>query len=77
MRKLLLISLLLIISINTHATHAAGMDISYECISQGASSDTYKITLKFSTSGDLLGVYANNQTHERLYSIAKINNTLL
>ena len=30
-----------------YATHAAGMDISYECITQGSSSDTYKITLKF------------------------------
>jgi len=47
MKKLLLILLLLISSINIYASHAAGMDISYECISQGATSDTYKITLKF------------------------------
>ncbi|CAL2090705.1 FAD-binding oxidoreductase [Tenacibaculum sp. 190524A05c] len=43
--------------------------------------DTFLLTFddchKKFTSGDLLGVYANNQTHERLYSIAKINNTLL
>ncbi|MCH2034367.1 MAG: PepSY domain-containing protein [Tenacibaculum sp.] len=43
--------------------------------------DTFLLTFddchKNFTSGDLLGVYANNQTHERLYSIAKINNTLL
>ncbi|CAL2057788.1 FAD-binding oxidoreductase [Tenacibaculum sp. 190524A05c] len=43
--------------------------------------DTFLLTFnnckKKYTSGDLLGVYANNQTHERLYSIAKINNTLL
>ena len=30
-----------------YGSHAAGMDISYECISQGTNSDTYKITLKF------------------------------
>ena len=29
------------------ASHIAGMDISYECISQGVSSDQYKITVKF------------------------------
>ena len=34
-------------SSDTLASHAAGMDISYECISQGSSSDTYKVTLKF------------------------------
>ena len=39
--------LLLVINSNIFATHAAGMDISYECISQGNNSDTYKITLKF------------------------------
>ncbi len=43
--------------------------------------DTFLLTFddckKNFTSGDLLGVYANNQTHERLYSIAKIDNTLL
>ena len=47
MRALFLISLFLISSIEIQASHAAGMDISYECISQGVSSDTYKITLKF------------------------------
>jgi len=31
----------------SYGTHAAGMDISYECISQGINSDTYKIILKF------------------------------
>ena len=30
-----------------YATHAAGMDISYECISRGNSQDTYKVTVKF------------------------------
>ncbi len=29
------------------------------------------------TSGDLLGIYPNDQEHERLYSIAKINDKLL
>ena len=35
------------LNINLYATHAAGMDIAYECISSGTNSDTYKITLKF------------------------------
>ncbi|AUC17115.1 FAD-binding oxidoreductase [Tenacibaculum sp. SZ-18] len=43
--------------------------------------DTFLLTFddchKNFTSGDLLGVYANKQTHERLYSIAKIDNSLL
>ena len=30
-----------------YATHAAGMDISYQCLSRGSSSDTYKIIVKF------------------------------
>ena len=47
MGKFLLIPLLLISSIKLYATHAAGMDIAYECINSGSSSDTYKITLKF------------------------------
>lgn len=34
-------------SVEAYSSHAAGMDISYECISQGANSDTYKVTLKF------------------------------
>jgi hypothetical protein len=49
MKKNLLIICVLSILINYDAfsSHAAGMDISYQCISQGSSSDTYKITLKF------------------------------
>ena len=31
----------------SYASHAAGMDISYECISQGINSDVYRITVKF------------------------------
>ena len=37
----------MLFSIEAFPSHAAGMDISYECISQGANSDTYKVTLKF------------------------------
>ena len=35
------------LNMNLYATHAAGMDIAYECISSGSNADTYKITLKF------------------------------
>lgn len=42
-----LLSLMVFYSTLSYGTHAAGMDISYECISQGINSDTYKITLKF------------------------------
>jgi gliding motility-associated-like protein len=46
--KILLLGILSVLfSIKTFASHAAGMDISYECITQGNSSDTYKVTLKF------------------------------
>ena len=49
--RLLKILLLCIVSfffsVKAFSSHAAGMDISYECISQGTSSDTYKITVKF------------------------------
>lgn len=38
---------LVLISVEAFSSHAAGMDISYECISQGTSSNIYKITLKF------------------------------
>ena len=31
----------------TYATHAAGMDISFECISRNSTSDFYKITVSF------------------------------
>jgi gliding motility-associated-like protein len=37
----------MLFSTEAFSSHAAGMDISYECISQGSSSDTYKFTLKF------------------------------
>ena len=47
MKKVILSILVLILSIDTYATHAAGMDISYECINQGTNSDTYKVTVKF------------------------------
>ena len=43
----LIVFVSIIFSTETFATHAAGMDISYECISQGTTSDTYKVTLKF------------------------------
>ena len=46
--KIIIVSLASILfSSEAFASHAAGMDISYECISQGANSDTYKVTLKF------------------------------
>ena len=48
MRKLLIICVLSVLfNYDAFSTHAAGMDISYQCISQGTNSDTYKITLKF------------------------------
>ena len=31
----------------TYATHGAGLDISYECINRGSTSDSYKIIVKF------------------------------
>ena len=31
----------------TYATHGAGLDISYECINRGSTSDNYKIIVKF------------------------------
>ena len=46
-RVFLLSFVSILFSIEASASHAAGMDIAYECISQGSSSDTYKITLKF------------------------------
>ena len=49
MKNIYLLSLfyLIFFAEKINATHAAGMDISYECISQGTNSDTYKVTLKF------------------------------
>ena len=49
MKNIYLLSLFFLIFFaeKINATHAAGMDISYECISQGTNSDTYKVTLKF------------------------------
>jgi len=47
MKKLILSILIFTLSIDTYATHAAGMDISYECINQGTNFDTYKVTVKF------------------------------
>jgi len=44
MKHLFLILILLATNIKIYATHAAGMDIAYECISSGSSSDTYKVT---------------------------------
>ena len=43
----LIIFVTILFTTEAFASHAAGMDISYECISQGGSSDTYKFTLKF------------------------------
>ena len=39
------------------ATHGAGLDINYECVSQGTNADNYKITVKYyrdcsSSTGD-------------------------
>ena len=49
MKNIYLLSLFFLIFFaeKINATHAVGMDISYECISQGTNSDTYKVTLKF------------------------------
>ena len=42
-----IIVVLFLIPLQSMATHAAGMDISYECLSQGSTSDTYRVTVKF------------------------------
>ena len=47
MRLIFILIASIFFSYNSHATHAAGMDISYECISQGNTSDVYRVTLKF------------------------------
>ena len=47
MRIILVITISFFFSYYSYATHAAGMDISYECISQGNTSDVYRVTLKF------------------------------
>ena len=48
MRVLFYAILLILLNLHElHASHAAGMDISYECISQGTNSDTYRVTVKF------------------------------
>ena len=60
--KILLIGFFSILFSNeTFATHAAGMDISYECISQGSSSDTYKVTLKFYRDCDGIAAPSSHQ----------------
>ena len=61
----ILLNLMVFLSNFAYGTHAAGMDISYECISQGANSDTYKITLKFYR--DCFGVNAP-PSHPMTYS---------
>ena len=38
---------LIFVSYTVSATHAAGMDISYECLTRGSTSDSYRITIKF------------------------------
>ncbi|MBT3417787.1 MAG: hypothetical protein HN427_03325, partial [Flavobacteriales bacterium] len=66
MKKLLIICVLSILfNYDAFSTHAAGMDISYQCITQGTNSDTYKITLKFYRDCD--GVSAPS-THTLNYS---------
>jgi len=42
-----LLSLMVFYSTLSYGTHAAGMDISYECVSQGTTSDIYRVTVKF------------------------------
>tara|TARA_B100001250_G_scaffold24992_2_gene20727 strand:- start:70 stop:4356 length:4287 start_codon:yes stop_codon:yes gene_type:complete len=64
-RKFILFSVFLIINIKIYATHAAGMDIAYECITQGINSDTYKVTIKFYR--DCEGIAAPN-SHPLDYS---------
>ena len=59
-------------STDSLASHAAGMDISYECISQGSSSDTYKVTLKFYRDCD--GIAAPS-SHQLNYSSSCGSNT--
>ena len=38
---------ILFYSQRTYATHGAGLDISYECVNRGSTSDNYKIVVKF------------------------------
>ena len=38
---------ILFYSQKTYATHGAGLDISYECVNRGSTSDSYKIIVKF------------------------------
>ncbi len=45
--RILILFFLTVSSFEMYATHAAGMDISYQCLSRGSSSDTYKIIVKF------------------------------
>ena len=49
LRYTLIVILLFLYSNYSHASHAAGMDITYECISQGpgTNNDTYRVTVKF------------------------------
>ena len=64
MRQLLLISILLIGSTRMYASHAAGMDISYEYISPapGMNADIYKVTVKFYRDcGGNTGVYYDGE----------------
>jgi hypothetical protein len=45
---LFLFNCIYFVSIPTvYATHAAGMDISFECIARNSTSDFYKITVSF------------------------------
>ena len=44
-KYVILLSLMVLLSNFAYGSHAAGMDISYECIAQDVNFDTYKITL--------------------------------
>ena len=65
----------LVFKTEVYATHAAGMDISYECISRGTFSDSYKITVKFYR--DCSGVGAPSSVSLELTSSCNSNYTNL
>lgn len=48
---------------------------------EGSTDDTFLLSFEANgkkfNSGDLLGIYPNKETHERLYSVAKVDNKIL
>jgi hypothetical protein len=61
---------------NLFASHGAGLDISYECVSQGTNSDTYKITVKYYRDCSSSSIAANNFTLDYSSSCGSGSSTL-